>query len=765
MSAVDYIAKHSFVWWQGVVEDILDPMKLGRVRVRVIGYHNPDKADFPTEDLPWAIPIMPVTSASTSGIGYSSTGLVPGSVVIGFFRDGELAQQPIIFGSIMGAPLNGPPGVSFGYGDPRLVAGSQGTYVPNAEFLGKGTTKGKYAPRSGHYVGLTYDPQGRRGRNLGQGKPSLGGLARYNYDWYKKGITHTNSDFGNIYPRYWGGPTGTISPITDTNTLAGGCGPTHGSKIIQEYIIDRSSIGNVLPVPKFRPYCEIPLITYDVGNAIALNGVPGFNGGMGFGGNWEAAVGKLDLGAGGGFRVGTDLFGKYGGLPEPVDEDGNIITPNSYNGYETTTSLRGNEYFERIFGATSNYIKITRDRRGRRVETVDETNPWIFMPPKGTTNTRQYPYNRVFESESGHIMEFDDTNGGERVKIGHRLGTFEEIIEDGSKIEQVVNEKYTKILGDNNTVVGGNSIFFGERGFRAIINAEAIYYPVSRQGRNGGITGEAGRPTPFNPGGVVDQGVTRGDPFIYGPGFLGTGERGGPGWYDPTKGRNQAERDSRKPQDGSRTIQESEFFIDPTKEKNIFSGNYQVNIPQGVKLDRNQKFHSGYRGLKRMNFFKGGNTDIIVAYGNVNLHVMRGNANLRLDEGDMNLELLNGDLRSYISGNHFQRIDGNEIRFIGGNKYDIINGKKKDISANNEVTTRGAINLFNEYVSLDFTLRQFGADSPISGPGGDSNSPVQGSNRFGPGGSDQEFRGMQNLQNFGLPGGANSGQGTIVGGG
>ena len=71
MSAVDYISKNQFVWWQGVVEDVLDPMKIGRVRVRVVGWHNPDKSELPSIDLPWALPIMPVTSASTTGIGNS----------------------------------------------------------------------------------------------------------------------------------------------------------------------------------------------------------------------------------------------------------------------------------------------------------------------------------------------------------------------------------------------------------------------------------------------------------------------------------------------------------------------------------------------------------------------------------------------------------------------------------------------------------------------------------------------------------------------
>lgn len=722
MSAVEYISRNEFVWWQGMVEDVHDPMKAGRVRVRIIGWHNPDKGQLPTTDLPWALAIMPVTSASSSGIGHSSTGLVPGSVVIGFFRDGQLAQQPVIFGSILGIPLEGPPGSSFGYGDPRLTVATGGLYKPNTAMLGSSGEIGRFSPRSGHYVGETFDP----GEDLGLSEEikSVGGIAKYEYDFYGKGITHANSEYGNIYPRYWGGPTGSISPITDVNTLAGGCGPTHGSKILQEYIIDRASLGTVLPVPKFRPVYEIPLMGYDVPVTDLLQSLDG-------GGIDETTIKKFDLGAGGGFRTGDDIFGKYGGLPPLPDgvSSGNELfasagdlenAGNPFYGFETTTTMRGNEYFERIFGATTEYITVERDREGNPNYIVDKENPWVFTQPQGTTLTRQYPYNHVYETESGHIMEFDDTNGGERIKIAHRLGTSEEIIEDGSKIEQVINDKYTRILGDHNTVVGGNSIFFGERGFKAIINAEAIYYPRDRELQ--------GRPTALTPQGSPDD-----DPFVYGPGFLGTAEVGGPGWWD---GETYP--------DGS-TPEDSQFFIDPQRERDIFGGNYELDIPRGVSLDPGITFHGGYRGLPRMNFFKGGNTDIIVAYGNVNLHIMRGNANVRVDDGDMNLELLNGDMKSYISGNHFQRIDGSEVRYIAGNKYDIVRGTARQIAQNQEVTTRGGVGILNNYVSLDFTIRNIGGDSSLSSPGG--NGPVAGA---GGGGSDQELRGLnEDIANFG----------------
>lgn len=93
-----------FVWWMGVVEDRNDPEKLGRVRVRVFGYHTAEKGDIPTEKLFWAPLVLPTNSASMSGLGVSPTGILPGSHVMGFFADGHDCQVPIILGSFPGRP-------------------------------------------------------------------------------------------------------------------------------------------------------------------------------------------------------------------------------------------------------------------------------------------------------------------------------------------------------------------------------------------------------------------------------------------------------------------------------------------------------------------------------------------------------------------------------------------------------------------------------------------------------------------------------------
>jgi len=100
----EFMGKDGFVWWQGVVEDRYDPLYLGRCRIRILGWHTEDKTDMPTESLPWAYPVQPIISAAQTGVGISPTGPVEGTWVVGFYRDGEQAQEPVFFGTLGGIP-------------------------------------------------------------------------------------------------------------------------------------------------------------------------------------------------------------------------------------------------------------------------------------------------------------------------------------------------------------------------------------------------------------------------------------------------------------------------------------------------------------------------------------------------------------------------------------------------------------------------------------------------------------------------------------
>ena len=85
-----------FIWFTGVVEDRNDPTKLGRVRVRCVGYHTADKTKIPTEDLPWAWVMQTIHTPSMNGMGHPPGFMVEGTWVIGFFRDPQTLQEPII---------------------------------------------------------------------------------------------------------------------------------------------------------------------------------------------------------------------------------------------------------------------------------------------------------------------------------------------------------------------------------------------------------------------------------------------------------------------------------------------------------------------------------------------------------------------------------------------------------------------------------------------------------------------------------------------
>ena len=54
----------------------------------------------------------------------------------------------------------------------------------------------------------------------------------------------------------------------------------------------------------------------------------------------------------------------------------------------------------------------------------------------------EYPYNKVTETEGGHIIEMDDTPGSERIHVYHKSGTFIEIDANGSVIKRAIGSSY-----------------------------------------------------------------------------------------------------------------------------------------------------------------------------------------------------------------------------------------------------------------------------------------------------------------------------------
>jgi len=86
----------------GYVESVDDPLKIGRVQVKVFGVHSDS---IPASTLPWFSTVNS-NSASYDGLGESHTGYLQGSTVFGYFVDLEM-QRGFVVGSLSGITIKG----------------------------------------------------------------------------------------------------------------------------------------------------------------------------------------------------------------------------------------------------------------------------------------------------------------------------------------------------------------------------------------------------------------------------------------------------------------------------------------------------------------------------------------------------------------------------------------------------------------------------------------------------------------------------------
>jgi len=96
---------------------------------------------------------------------------------------------------------------------------------------------------------------------------------------------------------------------------------------------------------------------------------------------------------------------------------------------------------------------------------IEDANPYI---------SGVYPYNHVFESESGHITEVDDSPGAERMFRQHMAGTFEEIHPDGSVVTKIIGDNYEIVVGSENIVIKGSQNITVEGSVRELIKGDYI---------------------------------------------------------------------------------------------------------------------------------------------------------------------------------------------------------------------------------------------------------------------------------------------------
>ena len=68
----------------------------------------------------------------------------------------------------------------------------------------------------------------------------------------------------------------------------------------------------------------------------------------------------------------------------------------------------------------------------------------------------QYPFNKTTTTLSGHVIEIDDTPGGERIHIYHKSGSYEEINPKGRRVTKTVDDNYSVTVGDGKVYIKGD---------------------------------------------------------------------------------------------------------------------------------------------------------------------------------------------------------------------------------------------------------------------------------------------------------------------
>ena len=396
----NFIGLNQFVHFYGVVEDRQDPEQTGRVRVRCLGFHTKDKLLLPTADLPWAQVLLPITSSGISGIGQTPLGLVEGSWVVGYFRDGADAQEPIVLGSLPGKPSVGAsPNPNDGFFDP---AGEYPRYIDEPDCNRLAVNAQKSTDEDGD-------------------------------EWVKDVIVSATGtgELINVFKRV---KDGTIVPEF-ASTVVDSAGDILDSESVTEVIDKVTGIKNKI-----------------------IDGVTG---------KITSATGKITNAV---ESVKSVLSGKkinFQSLAKTAVES----NPAASLILQRATQIKGvamaipgvwtNALGAVVGGDISGLITAAKSL-GSAIKSSGNITGTFDEPDTGYAAV--YPFNHVRETESGHIVEFDDSPGAERIQERHKTGTGYFINPQGTRCVKVVYDQFhfiedfdrTQIGMDKDVSVGGN---------------------------------------------------------------------------------------------------------------------------------------------------------------------------------------------------------------------------------------------------------------------------------------------------------------------
>lgn len=105
----------------------------------------------------------------------------------------------------------------------------------------------------------------------------------------------------------------------------------------------------------------------------------------------------------------------------------------------------------------------------------DEYYERKFMdePAPSAGNRPEYPFNHTYETQSGHVEEFDDTPENLRYHRYHPAGSYEEIVNDGSRTIKIIGKDHEFVMkgkdvyinGDMNIIVSGDMTHYVQRDY------------------------------------------------------------------------------------------------------------------------------------------------------------------------------------------------------------------------------------------------------------------------------------------------------------
>ena len=496
----NFMGKDGFTWFVGVVEDRKDPKFLGRLRVRVLGYHTDDKQKLPTVDLPWAHVMNPITSATVSGIGQTPLGAVEGTWVVGFFTDGEEAQMPVIMGTLPGRPSKTPTGEK-GFEDPnaaypreanqsdvnRLAINAEED-VPDFSAVGGGNQVVEF---NGGDVNDAVSISNRNSPvetiKVAQFQADLDDHLRkegFGTDANATEILKAANDFKKDYHKIFKLPSNILD--SKENILTGAA--NHLDTVITKTInhVKGTETGTLLKdsiLVNAKGQLFTPGNLKDVlpsnlsADAIAkgVQNITSYN------------INDLST---------TALEKLYALAPDKVP--GNLIKGIVDSGKlkyfkSPLKSIQTNPHLSSVIDSANLTRNIGVAQIDGIVDGIDGVaglntlsqdiglitadfdvgltgGAWSEPP---SPYAAEYPFNHVYESESGHIKEFDDTANAERIHERHMSGSGYEIGPKGTKVTKVVKDNYEIISNDDFLHVRGTRRQTVDEGVRIRCNANA----------------------------------------------------------------------------------------------------------------------------------------------------------------------------------------------------------------------------------------------------------------------------------------------------